>query len=276
MAVVLGANQYGKAENRVVRIVAGHRPARDPRPERVHVAARGLPGGAHRRATRPTCCPPNPEEHRVRLRQGARSQPRRRTTQSPSAGTSSTPRPAATGAQIRVEQYAWDRIPVGADGHDHAFVRRGGAVRTTVVTVDGRGAEQRVWVVSGVQTWWCSNRPARSSRATCGQVHDAAGDRRADTRHLAGCRVALHQPGRRLERRLRRRAGGILETFATTYSRALQETLYLMGERVLGTARRSPRSSSRRRTSTISWSTSSRSGSRTTTRSSSPPTARTG
>ncbi len=40
--------------------------------------------------------------------------------------------PAATGARVDVEEYAWDRIPVDGAGHDHAFVRRGGEVRTTV------------------------------------------------------------------------------------------------------------------------------------------------
>src|SRR6185369_8588665 len=49
--------------------------------------------------------------------------------------------PAASAAQVRVEEYAWDRLG------DHSFVRRGGAVRTCVVTV-GRGSAR---VESGVK-----------------------------------------------------------------------------------------------------------------------------
>src|SRR4029079_18322178 len=44
--------------------------------------------------------------------------------------------PAATGAHVAVEEYAWDRIFVGGEtweGHDHAFVRRGGEIRTAEV-----------------------------------------------------------------------------------------------------------------------------------------------
>ena len=49
--------------------------------------------------------------------------------------------PAASAAQVRVEEYAWDRLG------DHSFVRRGGAVRTCVVTV-GR---DETHVLSGIQ-----------------------------------------------------------------------------------------------------------------------------
>src|SRR6201992_1946019 len=51
-----------------------------------------------------------------------------------------------TGAQIRIEEYGWDRIQVDGGDHPHAFSRAGGGARTTVVTIDGPQA----WVVSGL------------------------------------------------------------------------------------------------------------------------------
>src|SRR6201992_972068 len=51
-----------------------------------------------------------------------------------------------TGAQIRIEQYGWDRVQVDGADPPHAFSRAGGGTRTTVVTIDGPQA----WVVSGV------------------------------------------------------------------------------------------------------------------------------
>jgi urate oxidase len=42
-----------------------------------------------------------------------------------------------TGARVAVESYGWDRIRVGGEPHDHAFSRNGSEVRTAVVTVDG-------------------------------------------------------------------------------------------------------------------------------------------
>ncbi|MBO0821954.1 MAG: urate oxidase, partial [Nocardiopsaceae bacterium] len=69
--------------------------------------------------------------------------------------------PKTDSARISVEQYAWDRIGVGPAGnrygHDHAFTRRGGPVRTTEVTVTrdpGRpntGRSNTVQVVSGLR-----------------------------------------------------------------------------------------------------------------------------
>ena len=143
--------------------------------------------------------------------------------------------PAATGAQIRVEEYAWDRIPVGADGHDHAFVRRGGAVRTTVVTVDGRDAEQRVWVVSGIQDLVVLKSTGSEFKGYLRDKYTTlqeTDDRILATSLVAGWRYAsLDVDWNAAYDAVQ---AGLLETFATTYSRALQETLYLMGERVLG------------------------------------------
>ena len=141
---VLGANQYGKAESRVVRIV------RDvDRPEARHEivdlnvssSLRGDFEAAHvdgeQSAVLPTDTQKNtafayaklhgvssPEDYALALG--------RRLLEAT---------PAAQTAQVRVEQYAWNRLA------KHAFVRRGGEVRTCVVTV-GRDATH---VVSGLQ-----------------------------------------------------------------------------------------------------------------------------
>ena len=70
--VVLGANQYGKAECRLVRITRDTAPARDRGPQRHLAAARRLRGLPHRRRQQPGGRDRHPEEHRLRLRQGAR------------------------------------------------------------------------------------------------------------------------------------------------------------------------------------------------------------
>ena len=49
--------------------------------------------------------------------------------------------PAANGCVVRVEEYAWDRIAVDGVGHDHAFIRRGGEVRTAMVDVTPAGVQ---------------------------------------------------------------------------------------------------------------------------------------
>src|SRR3954462_13987012 len=140
MANVLGANQYGKAENRVVRIV------RDTARHEIHdlnapTSLRGEFAAAHTIGDQALVLPTDTQKNTAfayaklhgisSIEDYALALGRRLLD----AGS------AAHAAQVRVEEYAWDRLG------DHSFVRRGGAVRTCVVTV---GREQS-YVVSGVQ-----------------------------------------------------------------------------------------------------------------------------
>jgi urate oxidase len=235
MGITLGANQYGKAETRVVRII------RDTdRHEiidlNVSSSLRGDFGAAHtagdQRDVLPTDTQKNtafayakehgvtpPEDYAIAL------------------GTHFLDAaPKAESAQIRVEQYAWDRIPVGPAGHDHAFVRRGGAVRTTVVTVRGRGAAQQVWVVSGLQDLVLLKSTGSEFKGYLKDKYTTLQE--TDDRILATSLVARWRyESTAVDWNKAHDAiqATLLETFASTYSRALQETLYLMGEQVLKT-----------------------------------------
>jgi len=150
MGISLGANQYGKAENRVVRIY------RDTdRHEivdlNVSTSLRGEFGAAHTEGAQADVLPTDTQKNTAfaYAKEHGVTSPEDYAIALGAHLLDATPK--ADSAQIKVEQYAWDRIPVGAEGHDHAFVRRGGAVRTTVVTVRGRGPDQQMWVVSGLQ-----------------------------------------------------------------------------------------------------------------------------
>ena len=132
---------------------------------------------------------------------------------------------------MRVEEYAWDRIG------DHSFVRRGGAVRTGVVTV-GRDATH---VLSGVQELVVLNSTDSEFKGFLRDEFTTLPE--ADDRILATSLVARWRPrpptttrpptNDGLERVVRRGPETLLDTFAGTYSRALQETLYAMGGAVL-------------------------------------------
>src|SRR5690348_14180114 len=135
MSIVLGPNQYGKAENRVVRITRDT--ARHEITDlNVSTSLRGDFAEAHVTGDQAKVLPTDTQKNT------AFAYAKKHGVSSPEdyalalAGRFLDAAPAATGARIEVEQYAWDRIPVGDNGHDHAFVRRGGDVRTTVVTLD--------------------------------------------------------------------------------------------------------------------------------------------
>jgi urate oxidase len=234
MGISLGANQYGKAENRVVRIYRDT--ARHEIVDlNVSTSLRGDFADAHVTGDQADVLPTDTQKNT------AFAFAKEHGTTSPEDYALALGRrllhaaPKATSAQIRVEQYPWDRIPVGGAGHDHAFVRRGGAVRTSVVTVSGRGDDERVWVVSGVQDLVLLKSTGSEFKGFLKDEYTTL--KETDDRILATSLVARwrYDSVDALDWNKTHEAvcATLLETFATTYSHALQETLYLMGQQVL-------------------------------------------
>jgi urate oxidase len=228
MAIVLGPNQYGKAE---VRVVAVDRSS--PRHSLVDLAVssslRGDFAAAHIAGDNAHVLTTDAQKNTVFAfaRDGVGS---------PEEFGLRLARHFAgsydwiTGARVAVESYGWERITVGGAEHDHSFRRTGGDVRTAVVTVDGDDAhvlaglaDLVVLKTTGSEFWGFP----RDRYTTLADTRDrilatAVTARWRYTRTdldfdacFAGVRTAL------------------LETFASTHSLALQQSLYRMGEAVL-------------------------------------------
>ncbi|HEV7211004.1 MAG TPA: urate oxidase [Blastococcus sp.] len=228
MAIVLGRNQYGKAE---VRVVAVDRSG--PRHSLVDLnvssSLRGDFSAAHTAGDNAhvltTDAQKNtvfafardgigtPEEFGLRLARHF-------------AGSYDW----ITGARVAVESYGWDRIAVGGRPHDHAFSRAGGDVRTAVVTVDGDEAhvvagltDLVVLKTTGSEFWGFPRDRYTTLADTRDRILATAVTARwrytsADVDFddcFAGVRTAL------------------LEAFAGTHSLALQQSLFAMGEAAL-------------------------------------------
>lgn len=237
MGIVLGANQYGKAENRVVRIYRDT-DRHEIRDLNVSTSLRGDFEDAHITGDQAKVLPTDTQKNT------AFAYAKEHGVTSPEDYAIALGRhfldaaPPATGALVRVEEYAWDRIQVDGQGHDHSFVRRGTETRTVVVTVDGRGADQRVWVVSGftdlvvLKSTGSEFKGFLRDRYTTLQETD---DRIMATSMTCRWRYEGTAPAPETD------WDGIyadvtriaMAGFATTYSRALQETLYVMGKNVL-------------------------------------------
>src|SRR5215213_4634095 len=228
MAIVLGPNQYGKAE---VRVVAVDRST--PRHTLVDLnvssALRGDFAAAHTSGDNAhvlsTDAQKNtvfafardgigsPEEFGIRLARHF-------------AGSYEW----ISGARVAVESYGWDRIAVGGAPHDHAFRRAGGEVRTAVVTADGSdvhvlaGLTDLVVLKSTGSEFWGFPRDDYTTLAETREriLATAVTARwRYTTSDLdfGACFAAVRT--------------AMLEAFATTHSLALQQTLYAMGGAVL-------------------------------------------
>src|SRR6185437_5787810 len=108
--------------------------------------------------------------------------------------------------------------------------------RTTVVTVTGRGDDEDVSVVSGLTDLVLLKSTGSEFKGFLRDEYTTLQE--ADDRILATSLVArwrYRTPEVEWNARHASIRATLLETFASTYSRALQETLYLMGTRVLET-----------------------------------------
>jgi urate oxidase len=235
MGISLGANQYGKAENRVVRIYRDT--ARHELVDlNVSTSLRGDFAQAHVTGDQADVLPTDTQKNT------AFAYAKRHGVSSPEDYAIALGRrlleatPKAHSAQVRVAQYPWDRIPVGPDGHDHAFVRRGDGTRTTVVTVGGRDGDERVSVVSGLCDLVLLKSTASEFKGFLKDEYTTLQE--ADDRVMATSLIARWRyTGTDADWNASYDSirAGLLEVFATTHSRALQETLYLMGTRALET-----------------------------------------
>jgi urate oxidase len=233
MAIVLGDNRYGKAETRVVRIVRDT-PRHEIRDRNVSTALRGDFTEAHESGDQAHVLPTDSQKNIVfayALEHGGGPAEDYAVAVADRLLEAS---PYATSAQVRVEEYAWDRVPVGT-GHDHSFVRRGTEVRTCAVTVEGRDADRRLHVLSGLTD-------LTVLKSTGSEFKGFLKDRfttlaETDDRVLATSLTAWWRWGSDgpldWDAAYDSVRAALLETFATTYSRALQETLQLMGKAAL-------------------------------------------
>jgi urate oxidase len=135
-----------------------------------------------------------------------------------------------SGGRWAADQSGWDRIPVNGVPHDHSFVRSGGHTRTTVVTIDG---DER-WVVSGLTDLTVLKSTGSEFRGFPRDQYTTLVE--TDDRVLATAVTARWRYiGVDLD--FNGLFDGIthvlLETFAVTHSLALQQTLYRMGEATL-------------------------------------------
>ena len=230
MGIRLGPNRYGKAESRVVRIVRDT-PRHEIRDLNVTSLLRGDFAAAHVDGDQSEVLPTDTQkntafayakQHGVdSVEDYALALGRRLVSAAP----------AANGCLVRVEEHAWDRIPVGDDGHDHAFIRRGTEVRTAEVDVSETGAT----VASGLTDLVVLKSTGSEFKGFLRDEYTTLAD--ADDRILATSLTATWRhaspdsPDWNASYAEVRSL--LLETFATTYSRALQETLWLMGRAVL-------------------------------------------
>jgi urate oxidase len=135
-----------------------------------------------------------------------------------------------TGATFEAEQFAWERIASSGQSHDHSFVRTGRETRTAVVEIDG----DTTTVTAGLKD--CT-----VLKSTGSEFHGFPRDRyttlqETTDRILATSVTATWrytEPGADYNALYDGIRATLLETFAQVHSYALQQTIFEMGKAVL-------------------------------------------
>jgi urate oxidase len=228
VTIVLGDNQYGKAETHIVRITRSS-PRHEIKDITVTIALAGDFTQTHLTGDNSKVVPTDTQKNTVfafaREPIGEIEDFGIRLARHFVGEFASVYR-----ARVHLEEAAWSRISVGGKPHDHAFVTAGSDKRMATVTSSDDGS----WVVSGLGDLVVL-------KSTGSEFHGYIKDRfttlpETEDRILATSVVARwrhagtdtdwHQSFAEVRRLL-------LETFAAKHSLSLQQTLYAMGEAVL-------------------------------------------
>jgi urate oxidase len=242
--IVLGPNQYGKAEVRLLR-VSRTGPVHELRDLCVSVTLSGALGATHLTGDNSAVLSTDAQKNTVfafaaehgvgAIEDFALLLARHFVTTQDAIGL----------ARVTIDQYAWE--PVGGTGH--SFARSGREVRTTSVTHDG----ERSWVVSGLRDLVVLNTAgsefwgfARDRYTTLAETTDRILATAVDARWRYASppdEEGTGQEGTDEEGTDEEGTGWdaaygsardlLLAAFAQTYSYSLQQTLYAMGKRVL-------------------------------------------
>ncbi|GAA1587588.1 urate oxidase [Kribbella sancticallisti] len=233
MAIHLGANQYGKAESRVVRIYRDT-PRHEIRDLNVSSALRGRFEDAHTTGDQRDVLPTDTQKNTAFAFAKEKGVGAIEDFALTLGDHFLDAAPAADGARIEIEEYPWERITVDGADHDHSFVRSGSGIRTTVVNVEGRGDDRTAYVVSGISDLVVL-------KSTGSEFHGFLKDRyttlpETNDRILATSLVARWRYDHTnvdWDKSYEEIKGLLLAQFARIHSFALQQTLYGMGEAVL-------------------------------------------
>jgi urate oxidase len=226
---VLGPNQYGKAETRVVRVTRDGA-VHHLKDLNVSVALSGDMEEVHTSGSNASVLTTDATKNTVYAFAKEHGIESAEQFGIHLAGHFVTSQAPIHRARIRIEEYAWQRLT-----DTHSFIRDGKETRTTEVTFDGTDWQ----VVSGLKDLVVMNSTdsefwgyVKDRYTTLKETYDRILATEVNARwrfgwsgDAAGAPDWEHAYGQVRDR--------LLAAFAGTYSRSLQQTLYAMGSRVI-------------------------------------------
>ncbi|TCN55008.1 urate oxidase [Rhodococcus sp. SMB37] len=231
--IVLGPHRYGKAENRVVRIVRDT-PRHEIRDLNVSSCLRGDFDAAHLDGDQATVLPTDSQKQTIYAYAKEKG-----VTFIEDYGLALARHfvddvDPVEAARIEIEEYTWERVVVDGAGHNHTWTRKGSEVRTAAITVQGSGADRKEWVIGGLKDLIVLKSTGSEFAGFLTDpytVLEPTHDRVMATSLVAQWRFTTSYADWDVTYDGIRAT--MLEVFATLQSRALQQTLFEMGRTVL-------------------------------------------
>jgi urate oxidase len=232
--VRLGANQYGKAEVRLVRIARGAGPEGCDliRDFNVSSSLSGDLADSHLTGDNAKVLATDTQKNTVYALSSDLGPVEPEVLALELARHFVGSQKAIKRARLKIEEYPWE--PVGATGH--SFARRGGLIRGTRVVHDKKAGTS---VVSGVDGLTVLNTTRsefwgfpRDEYTTLAETRDRVLATEVSAWWRFRSAEGFDGPG--WAGAFRAACGALLAAFSETYSYSLQQTLYAMGEAVLG------------------------------------------
>ncbi len=150
MSIVLGPNQYGKAENRVVRIYRDTE-RHEIRDINVSTSLRGDFSGAHLSGDQTRVLPTDTQKQTCYAYAKEKGIGQIEDYALALGRHFVNDVEPVEGCRIEVDEYSWDRVSVNGQEHNHTWVRNNTEVRTTILTIDGKGEQGNEYLVSGLK-----------------------------------------------------------------------------------------------------------------------------
>ncbi len=230
MAIILGDNQYGKAESRVVRIYRDS-PRHEIRDLNVTTALRGAFAPAYLVGDQSNVLPTDTQKntafafaksHGVASLEGYGLGLARHFVHDVDP---------VDGARIELEEFAWRRAEIDGVEHNHTWLRTGEEVRTAAITVDATG-EQVVAGFKGLTILKSTGSQFAGFYADEFTTLPETFDRVMATSLVARWRYSTTD-GVDWDAAYAAAKQVMVREFATLHSLALQQTLWHMGKAVL-------------------------------------------
>ncbi|MEN3224006.1 urate oxidase [Mycolicibacterium porcinum] len=228
--IILGKHQYGKAENRVVRIYRDS-PRHEIHDVNVSTCLRGDFSDAHLIGDQSAVLPTDTQKQTAYAYAKEKG-----LTAIEEYGLALARHFVADvvpvqAARIEIDEYAWERAVVDGAEHDHTWVRSGQEVRTAAVTVDGAGE----WVIGGLKDLVLLKSTGSEFAGFLTDEYtllEPTHDRVMATSLVAQWRFTATTgiPWNEVYVGVK---ALLVKQFAVVHSKALQQTLYEMGKAVL-------------------------------------------